>query len=74
MEIKIITSKYEARVFSPKWVDCRLRVGVESLPQVKEFKLLWLLFMSEGKMEWEIDRRIGAVLAVMQTLKKSIVV
>ena len=33
-----------------------------------------VLFMSEGKMEGEIDRRIGAVSAVMQTLRRSVVV
>ncbi|KAI3364000.1 hypothetical protein L3Q82_001596 [Scortum barcoo] len=32
----------------------------EVLPQVEEFKYLGVLFTSEGKMEREIDRRIGA--------------
>ena len=39
-----------------------------------EFKYLSVLFMSEGKTEREVDRRIGAALAVMQMLKWSIVV
>lgn len=42
-----------------------LRVGEESLPQVEEFKDLGLLFMSEGKMEWEIDGQIGAASAIV---------
>ncbi|KAI3369704.1 hypothetical protein L3Q82_024548 [Scortum barcoo] len=41
-------------------VACPLRVGGEVLPQVEEFKYLGVLFTSEGKMEREIDRRIGA--------------
>lgn len=35
----------------------------------KEFKYLKVLFMSEGKIKWETDRRIGAVMQVLhQTL------
>ncbi len=30
------------------------------------FKYLGVLFTSEGRLEWEIDRRIGATSAVMQ--------
>ncbi|KAI3359234.1 hypothetical protein L3Q82_002752 [Scortum barcoo] len=52
-------------------VACPLRVGGEVLPQVEEFKVggsqvedLGVLFTSEGKMEREIDRRIGAASAV----------
>ena len=61
------TSKSEAMVLSQKRVDCPLQVGEESLPQVEEFKYFGVLFMSEGKMEWEIDTRIGVGLTVMQT-------
>ncbi|KAI3373750.1 hypothetical protein L3Q82_022332 [Scortum barcoo] len=43
-----------------KRVACPLQVGGEVLPQVEEFKYLGVLFTSEGKMEREIDRRIGA--------------
>ena len=57
-----------------KKVDHPLQVGGESPPHVKEFKYLGLLFSSEGKTEQEIDRQIGAALAVMQTLKQSVVV
>ncbi len=36
--MRFSTSKSEAMVFSKKLVDCPLRVGNESLPQIKEFK------------------------------------
>jgi len=41
--------------------------------QETEFKYLWVLFTSEGKMEWEMDRRIGTVSAVIWALYWSIV-
>lgn len=31
-------------------------MGSEVLPQAEEFKYLWVLFMSLGRMEQEIDR------------------
>ena len=46
-------------------MECLLRVGNEFSPQVKEFKYLSVLFMSEGTIEWEVGRRIGAVGAVL---------
>ncbi|KAL0186471.1 hypothetical protein M9458_018141, partial [Cirrhinus mrigala] len=49
-----------------KRVACPLQVGGESLPQVEEF--------NEGRMEREIDRRIGATSAVMRSLYRSVVV
>ena len=51
-----------------------LWVGGELLPQVEEFKYLGVLFTSEGRMEREIDRRIGAAAAVMRSLYRSVVV
>ena len=72
--MRISTSKSEARVLSWKRVDCLLQVGGESLPQVEEFKYLGVFFMDEGKMEREINRRIGAASAVMRTMKRSVVV
>ncbi|KAI3359375.1 hypothetical protein L3Q82_002875 [Scortum barcoo] len=63
--MRISTSKSaEAMVLDQKRVACPLRVGGEVLPQVEEFKYLGVLFTSEGKMEREIDRRIGAASAV----------
>ncbi|TKS65493.1 LINE-1 reverse transcriptase -like protein [Collichthys lucidus] len=72
--MRISTSKSEAMVLSRKRVECSLRVGDEILPQVEEFKYLGVLFTSEGRMEREIDRRIGAASAVMRTLHRSVVV
>ncbi|TWW71349.1 hypothetical protein D4764_17G0008320 [Takifugu flavidus] len=61
-------------VLNRKKVECLLRVKEEILPQVEEFKYLGVLFTSEGRMEREIDRRIGAASAVMRTLHRSVVV
>ncbi|TWW67435.1 Ubiquitin carboxyl-terminal hydrolase CYLD [Takifugu flavidus] len=61
-------------VLNRKKVECLLRVKEEILPQVEEFKYLGVLFTSGGRMEREIDRRIGAVSAVMRTLHRSVVV
>ncbi|KAI3361713.1 hypothetical protein L3Q82_001949 [Scortum barcoo] len=55
-------------------VACPLRVSGEVLPQVEEFKYLGVLFTSEGKMEREIDRRIGAASAVMRSVYRTVVV
>ena len=46
----------------------------ELLPQAKEFKYLGVLFTSEGKMEREMDRRIGAASAVMRAPYRYVVV
>ncbi|XP_047467164.1 uncharacterized protein LOC125023726 [Mugil cephalus] len=70
--MKISTSK--AMVLSRKRVDCSLRVGEEVLPRVEEFKYLRIFFTSEGRMEQEIDRRIGAASAVLRVLNQSVVV
>ncbi|KAK0150407.1 Craniofacial development protein 2 [Merluccius polli] len=64
----------ESMVLNRKRVECTLRVGNEILPQVEEFKYLGVLFTSEGRMEQEIDRRIGAASAVMRTLHGSVMV
>ena len=72
--MKISTSKSEAMVLSRKRVACSLQVGGEILPQVEEFKYLGVLFTSEGRMEREIDRRIGAASAVMRSMYRSVVV
>ncbi|KAK0138170.1 putative uncharacterized transposon-derived protein F52C9.6 [Merluccius polli] len=71
--MRISTSKSESMVVNRKRVECTLRVGDEILPQVEEFKYLGVLFTSEGRMEREIDRRIGAASAVMWTLHGSVV-
>lgn len=71
--MKISTTKSEAMTLSRKPVDCPLRVGNESLAQVKEFKYLGVLFASEGTMEREIGRRIGAAGAVLRSLYRTVV-
>uniref|UniRef100_A0A8C6LRX0 Reverse transcriptase domain-containing protein n=1 Tax=Nothobranchius furzeri TaxID=105023 RepID=A0A8C6LRX0_NOTFU len=72
--MRISSSKSETMVLIQKRVECLLRVRDEVLPQVEEFKYLGVLFMSEGKLEREIDRRIGAASAVMRALYRSVVV
>ena len=60
--MRISTSKSEAMTLSRKPMDCLLRVGNESLAQVKEFKYLRVLFASEGTMEREMEWSIGVAL------------
>ena len=69
--MRISTSKSEAMVLSRKPMDCLLRVGNESLPQVKEFKYLGVLFASEGTMEREIGWRAAG--AVLHSLYRTVV-
>ncbi|KAK3543058.1 hypothetical protein QTP70_010549 [Hemibagrus guttatus] len=72
--VRVSASKSESMVLDWKKVACTLQVGGEFLPQVEEFEYLWVLFTSEGRMDNEIDRRIGAVAAVMQSMYWSVVV
>ncbi|KAK3562016.1 hypothetical protein QTP86_024486 [Hemibagrus guttatus] len=72
--MRVSTSKWEAMVLDRKKVACTLQVGGEVLPQVEEFKYLGVLFMSEGRMDREIDIRIGAAAAVMRSMYRSVVV
>ncbi|KAK3542751.1 hypothetical protein QTP70_001881 [Hemibagrus guttatus] len=72
--MRVSTSKSEAMVLDQKKVACTLQVGWEFLPQVQEFKYLGVLFTSEGRMDREIDRRIGAAAAVMRSMYRSVVV
>ncbi len=72
--MRISASKSEAVVLSQKRVASPLQVGGVLLPQVVEFKYLGVLFTSEGRMEREIDRRIGAASAVMRSMYWSVVV
>ncbi|KAK3529874.1 hypothetical protein QTP86_007288 [Hemibagrus guttatus] len=72
--MRVSTSKSKAMVLDRKKVACTLQVGGEFLPQVEEFKYLGVLFTSEGRMDREIDRRIGAAAAVMRSMYWSVVV
>ncbi|KAK3538143.1 hypothetical protein QTP70_032395 [Hemibagrus guttatus] len=72
--MRVSTSKSEAMVLNRKKVACTLQVGGALLSQVEEFKYLGVLFTSEGRMDHEIDRRIGAAAAVMRSMYRSVVV
>nr|XP_054604257.1 uncharacterized protein LOC129165341 [Nothobranchius furzeri] len=72
--MRIRSSTSETTVLIRKRVEFLLRVRDEVLPQVEEFKYLGVLFTSEGKLEREIDRWIGAASAVMRALYRSVVV
>ncbi|KAK3562555.1 hypothetical protein QTP86_002034 [Hemibagrus guttatus] len=72
--MRVSTSKSEAMVLDQKKVACTQQVGGEVLPQVEEFKYLRVLFMSEGRMDRKIDRRIGAAAAVMRSMYRLVVV
>ncbi|MDG2555420.1 reverse transcriptase domain-containing protein [Vibrio parahaemolyticus] len=72
--MRVSTSKSEVMILCWKVVYCLLWVGRELLPQVREFKYLGVLFTSEGRMEREMDRRVGAASAGMRALRRSIVV
>ena len=51
-----------------KKMECSLRVVDESLPLVEEFWVSGILFMSDGRLEREMDRWIGALSAVMRVM------
>ncbi|KAK3525208.1 hypothetical protein QTP86_023239 [Hemibagrus guttatus] len=72
--MRVSTSKSEAMVLDRKKLACTLQVGGEVLPQVEEFKYLGVLFTSEGRMDREIDRQIGAAAVVMRSMYRSVVV
>jgi len=55
-------------------VECSHWVRVESLPQAEEFKYPGILFTSDGLLEGETDRWIGASSTVIRTLCQSVVV
>ena len=72
--MRISTSKSEIMVLSQKRVECPLWVGNEIFLQVEKFKYLGFLFTSQGRLEREIDRRIGEASAVMRALHRPLVV
>jgi len=61
-------------VLNRKKVKCSLWVGDESLLQVEEFKNLGILVKTDGRLEQEMDRWIGALSAVMRALLWFVVV
>lgn len=54
-------------------MDSSLWVEGELMSQPKEFKYLWVLFTSDRKMEYELDRQFGAALKVMEALYQTVV-
>lgn len=46
----------------------------ENLPLVEEFMYLGILFMSEGKREYETEKWIRSVVTVFQSLYRSVLV
>lgn len=64
-------SNLKSMVLCWKMVDYLLWMGGELLPQAKVFKYLGVLFMSDGRMEW--DRQFGAASVVMQALHWTVV-
>lgn len=40
----------------------------ESLPQVKEFKFCGILFMSDGRTNWEMDLQVGILPSILMLL------
>ena len=66
--MRISTCKSETMVLSRKLIKYLFQVGNESLPQLKDFKYLGVFLASEGTVEREIGRRIGAAAAVLHLL------
>lgn len=60
--------------FLAKKTACHLLLDGDTLLQVEEFKYCGALFTSDRKMERNIDRRIVAAPAVMQSLYLSVIV
>ncbi|MEQ2233436.1 hypothetical protein ILYODFUR_021781 [Ilyodon furcidens] len=59
------SSKSEAKGLNYKNVNCSLWIGGQSLSQSKTFKYLCVLFMSDERMEFEMDGWTVASAAVM---------
>lgn len=72
--MKVSSFKSKTMVLNQKRVEHLLRIGGESLPQVEEFKYFGVLFTSDGRLEWEMDGRIGASSSVMRALLQSVIV
>ena len=71
--MQISTSKSESMVLSRKRMASPLQVEGEKLLQVEEFKYLKILFMSDGRRDGEISRRLGQAAAVTQSLYRTVV-
>lgn len=50
------------------------QVGGELLSEAKDFKYIRVLFRSDGKIKFVIDKQLGMMLAVMKALYQTVVV
>lgn len=58
-------SKSEAMVLWQKMVDCFLWVEKEQLPQTKDFKYLCVFVSCDKKIDYDIDKQLGATSAII---------
>lgn len=69
--VGIRVSTHMAMVLCWKTVDC-LQLRSDLLSQAKEFMYLGFLFMSDGKVEHEMNRRFVVARVVLQALHQTI--
>ena len=68
MELRIHTFKVEPMVLKSEKMKFLLWLLKQLLLQVEQFRYLGILFMSEGRMDQELDSQTGVTSAVSQTL------
>ena len=71
--MKISTAKTEVLHLSRNPHQCVLQVNGATLKQVEKFKYLGVAFTSDGRLDEELDTRIGKASAVMRALHNSVV-
>jgi exonuclease III len=71
--MRINTEKTEVMHLSRQPARCTLHVSGVPLRQVEKFKYLGVEFASDGRLDDELDRRIGAAGAVLRTLYRTVV-
>lgn len=69
----ISTDKSKTLVLSRKPFQCDLHVSGSLLEQVEKFKYLGVEFTSDGKWEVELSRRIALAGAIVQQLRRSVI-
>ena len=71
--MRISTAKTEVMVVSRSPVQCSIQVGGETLKQVEKFKYLGYTFISDGRVDREIDNRIAKAGVVLSELYRTVV-
>jgi hypothetical protein len=71
--MKVNTAKTETMVISRNHSQCTATVNGVTLRQVENFRFLGFTFSSDGTLDAEIDRRIGAASAVMRQLYRGVI-